>query len=790
MGRIPKYFVAMSLGVAPVFAQDPPPGCGDISIPAIVYTRQPMATTPIPSYGNAANWQHASDVGRINAGIAEADVVIDDLMGNVKVIHNCTTSPEICVAQEARVSPDGTKIAYSVGYGSSLSPLGSTGLADIPEITSAQIFIYDIAKDTSTPIPNHPAGAIDRQPEWLDNDTLLMSSNRQNVWPFRATRSEHEDPTRCANPPYCVAQEYPYGNNGKSMQIWRMKVDGTQAVNLTPHEQMALSPLVMTNGDILFSCWQANENKPHGTVKNHYWLCRTDGNGADETSLLNGHTSGPIQTTTLLANNLQFPGEGYTLLKAVRSVAEIFKGKLAVTNYYRGNHTGSMGIVVGFNYHPHVEGSSANAYTPNSLHALTPYGTDQDMMVRLDGEGRPMGKDGYAAPWPGSQTDFILTHARGSCYEQTQPSQTVEPWLHGEPTCQKAIYRVKVPVATDPFDPKQMQQISKSGPWQAYDGHVIAPYSAFYGQDLPAKPAPLTDDRCYLQSANARMAELQPARPYDWIATLPQQCSVQGCAVNTENPSFYANTVDRLRILLPAPFDFSYLGNQARYVETRNTWGYKSIQLWGERRLETDGSVKMEVPCETPLLMAGADATGMSLAHDSMLHSLRKGETRTCAGCHFGHSYQTTQPTAAVDLFATTLAAKTDGAPTLIQRTITWRNDVADIVARRCASCHMPANTAYTYSAWVWDDKQIDFPGMKQQPTASGTQLVRPYTSKYVAKFARDSLMYWKCLGSRQDGRTDAQYANDIDFGAAHNSGATAQECRTIGQWIDSGAQY
>ena len=68
--------------------------------------------------------------------------------------------------------------------------------------------------------------------------------------------------------------------------------------------------------------------------------------------------------------------------------------------------------------------------------------------------------------------------------------------------------------------------------------------------------------------------------------------------------------------------------------------------------------------------------------------------------------------------------------------------------------------------------------------------LPRPYSSKWVAKFARDSLLYWKCVGERTDGRTDGQYPNDIDFGPAHDSGATAEECRVIGRWIDTGIQH
>ncbi|MFK7977419.1 MAG: hypothetical protein AB8C02_14885, partial [Halioglobus sp.] len=112
----------------------------------LVYTRQPRANTPVTGtvVEEAANWQHASDVGRINTGLAEADVVIDDLNGNVKVIYNCTTSKLICVAHEARVSPDGTKIVYSVGKGDSFHPVSvegiPLGLQDIPGLTSARLW--------------------------------------------------------------------------------------------------------------------------------------------------------------------------------------------------------------------------------------------------------------------------------------------------------------------------------------------------------------------------------------------------------------------------------------------------------------------------------------------------------------------------------------------------------------------------------------------------------------------------------------------------------------------------
>ncbi len=540
----------------------------------IVYTRQPRATAPVPGtpVEEAANWQHASDVGRINGGIAEADVVIDDLHGHVKVIHNCTTSKEICVAQEARVSPDGTKIVYSVGLGNTLAPVTvegiNLGITEIPGLTDAQLWVYDLVTGKSAPIPHHPPRAIDRQPEWLNNGKIVFASNRGNTYPFKFPWGEHQGVDqfgrgRCFNAPYCVSQDYGYGLEGRSMQLWTMNIDGTDARNITPHENNALAPAVMSNGDILYSCWNAHENKNFdaatgnsnnaGTVQNKWWLCRTDGNGADTTVILNGHKSGTLKTQEWLPPSTT-GGEGRSQLRAIRSVAEIFKGKLAISNYYRSNHLGSMGIIYGLDYDdPHVEGCStarcypdgesnstrpgSGRYVPSSFRAITPYGQDQDDAVRRDGRGRPLGKAGYAAPLPDTDTEFMLTHARGTCYEATPPEQANRAFLRGEPTCQKAIYKVKVPMVTDPFDKNQLEFMAGGEQWQAWDARAIATYQSLQGQPLPDQPPPLNPDAgCYLQVVDARKAELYPsAEHYDWASNLYEQCAFQGCAVNTEN---------------------------------------------------------------------------------------------------------------------------------------------------------------------------------------------------------------------------------------------------------------
>ncbi|MCX2977619.1 hypothetical protein [Candidatus Marimicrobium litorale] len=874
----------------------------------LVYTRQPLATKPVPGarIDDAANWQHATDVGRINGGIAEADIVIDDLKGNVKVVYNCTTSEEICVAHEARVSPDGTKIVYSVGEGARLVEvqyLGvKMGIYDIPRLRSARLWIYDLVTGENTPIPHHPAKAIDRQPEWLTNDKIVFVSNRSNTYPFKFPWPTHRGTdqygrNRCFNPPACHSQDYGYDLSSRSLQLWTMNIDGTDAKNISPHENMALAPTVMSNGDIVYSCWNAHENKTYdaytpraGTVKNKWWLCRTDGNGADTTVLLNGHKSPTIKTRDFLPQGTH-GGEGRSQLRALRSAAEIFKDRLAVTNYYRANHVGSMGIIYGMDYgDPHVEGCSREScqtdpysannwpgsgrYIPSSFVPLTPYGNDQDMDVRFNGKGQALGKAGYPAPLPDTDKEYMITHARGSCYEITPLEQATRKAMGGEPTCQKAIYRVKAPMVIDPFDKRQMEFMAGGPDWQAFDARAIATFQQLHGQPAPDRPAPLDPNvGCYLQVVDARKAELYPsAKRYSWKNNLYQQCAFQGCAVNTENPGFYAKNVANLAVLLPEMWDIRWQGKDKKeYEDTINSLGHKSIASLGAQPLEADGSVKMRVPCDTPLIMAGTDANGMAIAHDAMLHSLRPGETRTCHGCHDGHSEERAAKLkhSAVERFEDTLAYNTNPPMPEASPPVTFA-DVAPILKERCASCHREmgrSDTDRLYYSVAQDYQQFDWPRNKPKSghgehgrvvnvkirhrgkgyavgetlkfgpggaagkiarvgpkgqinairmTAPGDgyprissikvntekgrgavlqamtdkmYLSRPYTSKWTAKFARDSLLYWKCVGSRQDGRSDGQYPDDIDFGPAHEAHASAQECQVIGRWIDHGVQ-
>jgi len=623
----------MGASATSVEVEKPPPGCGV----KLTYSRQPRHTAPIGPIGDASNWQHVQDIGRI-LQFSEAD-----LMLGPKVIHNCTTSPEICAAINPRVSPDAKKIAYSLHKGRVFLPVKAWGgpMTDLMDFATgtSEIWVYDIAADKSQRISS---GYIDTTPEWVDNETLVFATSRGGVFPNWGYNGNY----------------YPH----KGLQIWRGKIDGvlTHLENLTPHEQLAFSPAVLTTGEICYASWQGfGERGRDHTPRNQWWALCMDGNGANTRSILGAHGSPHVKTTAYLndwlTSNPTKRGEGVTEIRGLRTLAEIAPGYLAISNYYRSNSTGAMGAIFGWEHHSTAEGVSklinfkegtaadtrvgSGRFIPPSFKSLTPYGTDQDSSFpRFHKDGRAAGRTGYPAPHP---SGWLFTHARGWCYEALPIEMANRKAMGGEPPCKKEIRLSLVDVVKNPFD--EAQSVCVAGcqdKWQAWDGRAVVPYQKLYGQAVPKAIPAIKGDKAFLQVVDARAAELEPfpnAKPQDRI-------SFQGNAVDD-----YSARVAGFRIELVS-----------LWQSKPTTGGYSERMHYKTTPLESDGSVRVEVPCDAPFLMSGVDADGNVIAVDNMPHSLRCGEVRTCHGCHDGHSVERTNalgesPEAR---FARTMAAK------------------------------------------------------------------------------------------------------------------------------------
>jgi len=233
-----------------------------------------------------------------------------------------------------------------------------------------------------------------------------------------------------------------------------------------------------------------------------------------------------------------------------------------------------------------------------------------------------------------------------------------------------------------------------------------------------------------------------------------------------------------------------------------------------------DTSFKVRFPANTPYLMQGVDCLGRTLNTDMTWQSLRAGEVKTCNGCHVhgkpGLPFAGTAAArpgfrpAALGEGTVPLLAGGRGASVQVEQKpgwgvqYEWGRDVFPILQRRCVSCHAGASAAAglvldapgtgdgsTYYRLVVDRSQRHVPADRKYPQP----IRKPQLTKYVRMLtARGSLLYWKALNQRVDGRTDDQYGpsspkgwEDVDFGPSHPTGITAEELAVLARWLETG---
>ncbi|MFK7976661.1 MAG: TolB family protein [Halioglobus sp.] len=607
--------------------------------PAIVYTEQPRSGEPVPGtpLESAGNWDHAWDVGRLMGGMAESDVILDYLNGVRQVIHSCTNSPKICFADDAKVSPDGTKVAFTECLGDQLVNVKAfftpydTGGKDIQKLTECRLWMYDIAADTKTRLT---AGHMDRTPEWLNNNTLVFASDRAGDFvPWNPVDAVHP------------GKHYPH----HGFHIYRADIAGntlTNFENLTPHESMALNPEVLTTGEIVYSAYMGGgvRGKFNTSPRNAWYIARMDANGANGAAELGFHESPVLEARTLLPNVDPTRRGTDSGQKALRGVAETSRGKLKTGNYYRNNHTGMGGDIYCHDDDPgegvlraaDVAGAAVPSTTlgsghfaPSTLRNCTPFAESQDAAPKYRNTGQAYGKAGYPAAH--TNAPYMFTWFRGSCYAGAFEWNTVTEH-GGELPCHRVIALAHVEQITDPFYAEQVSVISSDPGVHRWGAQQVTTYESLYGQPLPTQ-IPRLDAFGQTSLAVVNM------KAHGSFA-------IPGKESKEERETFSGNV------------DANYTTDVAEfcttYVQPKKTlpteFGYDHLETTCSP-LQADNSVNHPVDPDRVFLMHARDAWGNDLAFDHSPHSLRKGEQRCCMGCHLGHDEpnHTDDPCAAFD---------------------------------------------------------------------------------------------------------------------------------------------
>ena len=725
----------------------------------VVYTRVPRTRGPAKVLLRDGSevvldspdvWDALPDTARVFSGFnAPGQLVLRLADGSQRVLFDCSKRVEPCVPLDPAVSLDGSRVLFSVYYGKRLGNgwWDGTTLPNrvLSQPSHARLHVVDVDSGVVTPLAHRP-GVFDVSPTWLPDGRIMFASSRQH---FREPWLHWITP-----------------NNRPHTQIYIADADGRNAVNVTPHEvATAMHPYLLANGRVAYGSHWLSHNLAYsstngginwpGTLDNFWVVMDMDVRGGDMTALLGAHRT-----------SLQ-SGTGRTkTMKALHFLGQRINGDICVANYYRGNNLG-LGDVFCWPPEPvGVEGALPN-FLPRGIYNVADWSKSNDE-PSFSESGEFLGKIGYPEGMEGNQ--LLLTVGRGYCTQVSGTVQSFQRAVAEQPekrACDVGLYHTTV------VPSRSMQDIVKvvdDPDWHEFGARVVRARTV-------ETPQPLTtgDNSCQIASSDALTGETSPRRPYDFNNNYVTAANNGG-----EIDGLPAGQLAAIRFWKVVP-------NRSDKAEFKNSIGNR-LALLGDAPLLVDGSFKAELPCNVPFLMAGVDAAGRVIKRDQVPQSLRLGEKRVCTGCH-----QHSSPGRAYEV---SMAFRAEPVRLMEVKPVpSYEKNIKPIFERRCLSCHVDDVPLMDYDKLVWDFFQESVLPERRVQVSETTDprrrygLHRPYTSKYVNNmFARESLLYWKAANQRTDGRTDATFADDIDFGPNHPVGITSAELRSLAEWLDAGA--
>ncbi|GAB3289974.1 PD40 domain-containing protein [Parahaliea aestuarii] len=694
-------------------------------------------------------WDRLPDTKHVFDGFnAPGQLVYRDVDGSERVLYDCMQREKPCVPLDPAVSLDGSKILFSVYRADRLrnAYLSGTTLPNqqLGSITNAQLHIVDVASGEVHPLPQ-PAGALDVSPTWLPDGRIMFASNRD---PQREPFLDRITPNNRADPRFYIAN-----------------ADGSDVHLVTQHEvSTAMHPYLLRSGRVAYGSQWLSHNLPYmstnggvnwpGTLDNMWVVMDMDYRGGDMTALYGAHRAS-LKTSTGRTKHT----------KALHFLGERRNGDVCVANYYRGNNLG-LGDVICWAPEPvGIEGALPR-FQPRKLYNVADWSRSDDNPSFRE-NGIYQGKIGYPEGAPNNQ--LLLTVGRGYCTQVSGSVTGFQNAVAGQPgklACDTGLYlTTRIPSR----DMDDLTLVVDAPEWHEFGARMVVARQV----DTPAL-SNTSDGSCQLASSDAGTAETAPYKPYHFN---------HNYRVSANN----GGEIDGLPHSQLAGIRFWEVIPNGSRRSFSNFTGNR-LRLLGDTPLLADKSFKVSLPCDTPYIMAGIDARGRVIKRDQIPQSLRPGEKRVCSGCHL-HSRKG-RPYENSEAFLAEPVALTSATPVPV-----YERDIKPIFARRCLTCHVSDVPLMDYDDLVWDQFQTSVtPERRLQVSQSSNEkrrfgLQRPYTSKYVnSMFARESLLYWKAANERTDGRSDATYSDDIDFGPPHPTDITDDELRILAEWIDSGA--
>lgn len=731
---------------------------------SIVYTRVPRTEGQHQVVVNGKNhtltkadlWDKLPGVGRKFHGFnAPGQLVLQDQQGKKTIIFDCVADNQPCVPLDPMVSPDGTKIAFSVYRSASLQN-GKHDRVELPNRLlgrrgiESQIYIYSLSNRSLDEWPALP-GVSDISPAWLPDGRIMFASTRNGF--FRPQLNVIGSGKR------------------KEPRLYIADTNGSNVVDVSPHEvTAAMHPYVLNSGRVAYSSHWMSHNLAYnstngginwpGTVDNMWVLMDSDYQGGDMTALLGAHK-----------HSIKSSRGRTKTMKAFHFLGQRKNNDICAANYYRSNNLG-LGDIWCWPPEPKGVEGRLPTFLPRGVYNVADWSKSNDepsftaSKMRIGNRDLTyLGKIGY--PEGTNDGQLLLTVGQGYCTQIGVNVTKTQIKLGNQPGCDVGLYKTTIIPSKTPDD---LLLVVDSPKWHEFGARVVK------AKKIITPPLSKSGDQsCVLVSSDAGRAETGLHRLYKFNKNYFNSANHGG-----EIDGVSHTELEAIRFWAVQP-------NRTNKLNFRNSIG-NPLALLGDVPLLGDKSFSVQLPCDVPYMMAGVDKQGRVIKRDQIPQSLRVGEKRVCSGCHL-HSKQG-RPYAQSLAFSAKPVDLTQSVPVP-----TYQKNIRPIFKARCSSCHTTDVPLMDYEKLVWDYFQTHVPKdkkVKVSETGNSKRMYglhRPYTSKYVNNmFARESLLYWKAANQRTDGRTDHTYSNDIDFGADHPTDIAPIELKAIGDWLDSGA--
>jgi hypothetical protein len=562
---------------------------------------------------------------------AGGDLMVKELSSSSAAEHNLTSSITQGKgdASDPEVSYNGKKIVFSLKC-----PTSNTSQVDGVKACTGRwnVWEYDMTDATLT---TGKFRRLTSSTEDDDVDPAYLPDGRGFV--FSSNRQTKSKVNQALGHTYYALDEY---ERERVFNLHAMSATGTNVRQLSFNQSHDRNPVVRPNGDIMFSRWD------HVGGRNHFKIFRMKPDGTDMFVLYGAHSEGnSFLHPRDMDPNGKYAGFVSSDLMPLSRTNE--GGGLVfvdVAHYSEQNTPAS----------PDVPAEGGQSYPTQQVlnigQGLSRYGRVTSPYPLWDGTDRLL--VAYRPCEVHRGTDIV------SCATLTEEELTRlsnENRSEAEAAADEVQDDVPPPYAIYMFDPAKQTWLNVAAP----------PAGFMYTDPVPIvlRAAPNVVEATSVDADLARqglgLLEVRSVYDTDGLGrmgdpALAEADFANGCTTPipkttpTDTQDTRAQVADILRLKDPA--DVSYRCGPARFIRAvravappasmmglREAIGeteFEPQQILGYAPIEPDGSFKLHVPADTPVLLAVVDEQGRAFQTHTNWIQVRPGERRTCDGCH------------------------------------------------------------------------------------------------------------------------------------------------------------